>query len=141
MASLNPDVCVGLDADAVKEIIDSDLTDQQINAFINMAYYATLPLVGNLTRCGGGDALCEIQKLLAAHFLTMFERQTTQESVAGEWSVSYMGKAGEGYKSSLYGQNALMMDCSGQLGRAGLKTIQFAVVDYETLDDLSDDEV
>lgn len=139
MATLNSGVCASVDADAVKEIIDSDLTDARINAFINMAYFATIRLADKLDDCGGADALCEIQLLLAAHFLTIYERQTKSESVGGEWTVSYLGKDGLGLEASLYGQQALALDCSGELAKYGLKRANFQVIDYDTLEDLSDD--
>ena len=136
MATLNSDVCTSVTPDAVREIIDTDLTDARLNAFINFAYFATVPLAGLLDDCGGADALCEIQLLLAAHFLTIYERQTKSESIGGEWSVSYLGKDGLGFEASLYGQQALMLDCSGTLARAGLMRAVFQVVDYETIEDI-----
>lgn len=139
MATLNANVCASVTPDAVKEIIDTDLSDSRINAFINFAYYATIPLANKLDDCGGAGALCEIQLLLAAHFLTIYQRQTKSENVAGEWSVTYLGKDGLGLESSLYGQQAIAMDCSGELAKYGLKRATFQVVDYETLADLSDE--
>lgn len=134
MATLNPNVtatCDSLDADAVREIIDTDKTDAQINNFINFAYFQTLPLVGKLGACGGTDALCQIMLMLSAHFLTMWERQTKSEAVAqGEWSVTFMAKDGLALNSSLYGQNAITLDCSGSLAKAGLKQAQFAATTY-----------
>lgn len=127
MARLNDDAVV--DAEDVKEIIGTDLDDGAINNFINMAYVATLPLAGELGDCGGDDALAEIQKLLAAHFMTVRERQPKSEKIA-EASVSWMGKDGEGLKASLYGQQALALDCSGILARAGLKRATFQVWGY-----------
>lgn len=136
MATLNSGVCASVTPAAVKEIIDSGLTDARINAFINMAYYATIPLADKLDDCGGADALCEIQLWLAAHFLTVYERQTKSESVGGEWSVTYLGKDGLGLEASLYGQQALALDCSGTLAKAGLKRAVMQVVDYETIEDI-----
>jgi hypothetical protein len=138
MATLNSGAitaCPTLNADAVKEIIDTDLTDPRINAFINMAYHITRPLTNQLDDCGGGDAQCDIMKLLAAHFMTMYERQTKSESVGGEWSVTYLGKEGMGLEASLYGQQALAMDCSGFLKRAGMKRTFMQVVSYEDLEE------
>lgn len=131
-------LCPDIDADAVKEIIDTDLIDTRINNFINMAYYATLPLTGDLGDCGGTDAQCQILLLLAAHFMTMYDRQAKSESVAGEWSISYMGRDGLGLNASLYGQQALILDCSGVLATAGLKSVLIHVADYAQLDDLPD---
>ena len=71
MATLNADLvtlCPDLDPDALKEIIDSSLTDARLNNFLNMAWFTSIPLSGNLGNCGGDEALCEIILLLAAHF-------------------------------------------------------------------------
>ena len=138
MATLNSGAiasCPTLNADAVKEIIDTDLTDARINNFINMAYHITRLLTGELDDCGGGDAQCDIMKLVAAHFMTAYERQTKSESVGGEWSVTYLGKDGIGLEASLYGQQALAMDCSGFLKRAGMKRAFMQVVSYEDLEE------
>ena len=133
MATLDPDVtalCPNLDADAVREIIETELTDAQINFFINLAYYVTIPLTGNLGSCGGNDMHCSIITVLAAHYITMRERQVKSESVAGEWSVTFLGKDDLGLDSSLYGQNAKQLDCSGYLSRLGLKAATMAAITY-----------
>jgi len=130
-------LCAGLDATALKEIIDTDLTDARLNNFLNMAYFATIPLQGELGACGGNDAVCEIIKVLAAHFLTMYQRQTKSESVAGEWSVSFMGREDLGLDASLYGQQAKVLDCSGKLAKLGLKSVLFHVADYKQIDPLN----
>lgn len=132
MATLNVNACI--DADDVKEIIDTDLLDVRIHNFINMAYFRTLALSGKLGDCGGGDMLCQIRLLLAAHFLTMYERQTKSEKVDSEWAVTYMGVDGEGLKASLYGQQAMMLDCSGVLATAGMKRATIEVKGYIDLD-------
>lgn len=140
MATLDPGLvasCPDLDADAVKEIIDSDKTDAEINNFLNMAYYITLPLVGKLDACGGSSALCQIRQVLAAHFLTMWERQAKSESVASEWSITYLGKDDLGLDASLYGQNAKALDCSGTLAKAGLKGVLMQVASYRQIEDVT----
>ena len=139
MATLNSGVCASVDADAVKEIIDTDLDDERINAFINMAYFATIPLTNKLDDCGGAGALCQIQLWLAAHLLTVFERQLKSKSVGGEWSVTFLGKDGLGLEASLYGQQALALDCSGELAGYGLQRASFQVIDYDKLANLSND--
>lgn len=78
---------------------------------------------------------CEIVVWLAAHLITCYERQVKSESVAGEWSVSYLGKEGLGLEASLYGQQALTMDCSGMLAKVGLKRATFDVISYEDLEE------
>jgi len=127
--------CSTVDADAVKEIIDTDLTDARINRFLNAAYYTAKPVASNLDDCGGSSMFCEIVVWLAAHFITAYERQTKSESVAGEWSVSYLGKEGMGLEASLYGQQVLAMDCSGILSKVGMKRATFDVISYEDLEE------
>ena len=136
MADLN--VNVSGTVAGVREIIDTDLADGVINRYLNMAYYRTLPLVGKLTNCGGSDALTEIQNLLAAHFIASTrERQATSESIEGGASVTYTGDTGTGLASTTYGQQALAMDCSGRLAKAGsarasLKVYGHADIDYDS---------
>lgn len=139
MATLNPGIitaCPTLNAGAIKEIIDTDLTDPRIHAFINMAYHITRPLTNQLGDCGGGDAQCDIMKLLAAHFMTAYERQVKSEGIgSGEWRVTYLGQDGKGLEASLYGQQALAMDCSGYLSRVGQKRAFIQVISYEDLEE------
>ena len=140
MAALDAGVvalCSGVDADGVREIIDTDLTDLQINNFINIAYYIAIPLTGLLGECGGGSMHCEIIKVLAAHFITLRERQAKSESVAGEWSISYLGRDGLGLDASLYGQNAKSMDCSGTLAKLGMKRATMAAITYYDMESSS----
>jgi len=131
MAALLPAVialCSDLDADYVKEIIDTDLTDAQINHFINIAYYQTVLLDGALDECGGDSVRCEIIALLAAHFLAMRDRRSKSESIAGEWSVTWQGTTGMGLDATDYGQAAKSLDCSGKLAKAGMKRATFEVI-------------
>lgn len=142
MATLDPDLvalCPDVDADAVKEIIETDLTDAQINNYLNQAYYEALPLSGKLGACGGTNAHCEIIKKLAAHGITVMPHggAVKSQSVAGEWTVSYLTEGGKGLDGSAYGQAAKDMDCSGTLAKKGLKGAIFQVADYEQLEDLS----
>jgi len=134
MADPHAGVCASVTAAAVKEIVDTDLTDARVNNFINMAYFMTLRLSGKLGDCGGAEALCAIQLLLAAHYLTMYERTLKSESIAGEWSATYALKDGDGLKSSLYGQNAIDLDCSGTLAKAGLRRAWLSVISHEQIE-------
>ena len=132
MAEVNPNALI--DAGDVKEIIDTDLTDARVANFINAAYLMTVPLSGNLVACGGNAMLEIIQLFLAAHFLTVYERTVKSQSVGGEWSITFAMKDGEGLMSSLYGQNALALDCSGILAKAGSKRATFDVTSYYQLE-------
>jgi len=140
-------VCASLDADSIREIIETDLTDAQINAFINIAYNVTRLISGKLGSCGGSSMECTIMELLAAHFITLREGSAKSESVGGEWSISYRGSDGLGLDASLYGQNAKAIDCSGKLAKLGLKKATLKEIGYYDFEgtryippDRSDDE-
>lgn len=134
-------LCPDTDADAVRDIITTELTDDQINFFLNAAYYMALPLSGELGNCGGTDAQCSIITVLAAHLIaTMPEGSVKSQSVAGEWTVTFRGQDGKGLEASLYGQQALVMDCSGELARLGLKPATFAVSAYTEIEGLGTSE-
>jgi len=92
-AALCPDVDAGYIEDVLAPI-GTELTNAQLEMRINQAYFYTKELIGNLGDCGGSDAYCEIAALVAAHMVTISERQTKRESVAQEWAVEYMGKDG-----------------------------------------------
>ena len=139
MGALNANVPAQVTPTAVKDIIETELSVSSINSFINMAYAVTRPLVGNLSACGSGDTLEQIMLLLAAHFITLRDRMLKSESIGGEWSASFMGQDGRGLNASLYGQQALALDCSGNLAKAGMKQATFQVADYDQLADLSDE--
>jgi len=121
-----------LDAEDVTEIVDTDLTTAQINAFLNMAYYRARTISGDLSDCGGAGAEEAIIKLLAAHFVKVHEGDVKSEWVGREWQVDYRGlEDGEGLRATLYGQQAIAMDCSGKLASAGLKKAGLYVVDTD----------
>lgn len=130
-----------LDADALKEITETDLTDDALNNFLNIAFYMTRPLAGELGACGGINAEEMIVKFMAAHLLTAFEQQPVYESV-NEWSARYRGADGEGIKSSTYGQQALAIDCSGILaGKAmGLRDATLRTITYYDINDENESE-
>jgi hypothetical protein len=141
MTTLDPGLvamCPDVNADAVKCTgLETDLTDSQINFWLNTAYYMTQPLSGELTACGGNSMHCNIITVLAAHFIaTAPEGSVKSQSVAGEWSVTFRGQDGMGLEASMYGQQALAMDCSGILATLGLKKASFAVTDYEAIEGL-----
>ena len=133
MATVNANASI--DADDVREVISTALTDAVINRFINQAYFVSIPCGGNLGDCGGSDALAEIQAQLAAHFISMSrEYQAEQESIGGEASVRYRGKSGMNLKATTFGQNALTLDCSGALARLGKQKASFRVWEHEDID-------
>ena len=114
----------------VREIIDTDLSDGTLAAYINAAYVMTIPIASELGACGGSTTLTEIQKYIAAHLVTLQEPLVRSERIA-EVSVEYLRQTGAnlggGLESTPFGQSALMLDCSGKLAESGLKHASFKV--------------
>lgn len=116
--------------DQVKEIFPTSLTDAEITAFITMAdALVTTKLVPQQANfsCLTDDVICEIEKLLAAHLASMSD-QRVQSEKTGDASYTYQGKTDMGLKSTLYGQNAIILDCSNTLVNLGKEGIRFTVL-------------
>ena len=64
------------------------------------------------------DLLKQIELYLSAHFATSWVKQLKSEEF-GDSKDEYLGVVGMGLKSSVYGQNALDLDCSGTLSMLG----------------------
>ena len=129
-----------LDADALKEIIDTEKPDTELHNYLNMAYFTSLPLMGKLAACGGAKQEEMIVKVLAAHFLTMEEQQPSSEQ-SGEYMVKYRGNfTGWGLQTSTYGNQALAMDCSGYLAEIaeGYKDARMSITTYYDITDETD---
>lgn len=109
-------------ADEVKEIYDTEMTNAQLANFINMSYL----LVSRLS-ITDADLEKNMELLLAAHFATTYDGVVKSQSVGSEWSVTYATVIGEGLKSSIYGQQALALDTTGQLAKLELKRAVFKV--------------
>lgn len=97
----------------VKEIISTDLTD--LSAFIEVADL----IVQEQLNDQGLTALRlkEIERWLAAHFVAMREDSARlAEEQVGDTRARYNeGKLGQFLESTRFGQQALLLDTSGQL--------------------------
>ena len=99
----------------VKAIIETDLSDTIIDAFIADAL--TIIEVNNIddAPCHSAATLETLQKYLAAHLTTMRERQLNSEKM-GDATDQYGGNFDMGLRFSQYGQQAMSaFDCSGIL--------------------------
>lgn len=105
----------------VKEIIETALTGDELNPFINVAHYLVQQIL--LDKGLSADLLTEIEKWLSAHFLAIMDQRVHSESVGGEWQATYQGKTDMGLNATTYGQQALLLDTTGSLANAaaGLK--------------------
>lgn len=98
----------------VKDIIDTDLTNEQIAPFLAAANTMVTDLL--LDESYSTSTLKEIERWLAAHFVAVRDPQVTQEKI-GDVQATYEGKTGMGLKSTRYGQQAMMLDHHGILAR------------------------
>ena len=107
-----------VDPEDVKTIIDTNLTDDQITACIYTANRLTNARLLDAPVDIAKDVLFEIEKYLAAHFITLREPQAASEDIgSGDYRVTYQGKTGSGLSSSMYGQTAQALDPSGRLAQ------------------------
>ena len=112
--------------DDLVEILETELTEAQLSAFVNSAHYL---IQANLLSSGlSSDVLTEIHKYLAAHFASLRDQRIESERVA-DVSMKYQGKTDMGLNATLYGQTALMLDTSGNLANLALKPATFLVFD------------
>lgn len=109
-----------VNANEVKEIIDTELTDSRIQAFILGANELVTHHLGDDLE---ESLLKEIERWVAAHFMTSFERQAIEEK-AGPVEQKFSDVFGMGLESSTYGQTAKSLDPTGKLAVLGKKTIQ-----------------
>lgn len=118
-------VGASVDANEVREIVDTDLTDARLNNFINMAYLMVSSL--SLTST---NLIKQLELLLSAHYLSVYDGVVQSMNVAGEYSVTYGMVIGEGLLASPYGQQAVSLDTSGKLAKLGLKRAKFLVTSH-----------
>lgn len=106
--------------EAVMEIITVPLHDELDNPINVTAQIVTANLLVNKIAANDSDGLLnsndlkEIERFLAAHFLT-FRDQQYASSRSGSSSDTYQGKTGMYFDSSFYGQTAKMLDVTGYL--------------------------
>ena len=114
----------------VRVIIDTDLTDGIIEAFIGDANLLVTAILGSSDLSSG--LLESIEKWLTAHFISMSRDRQSQEEEAKDASIKYTGKTDMGLDATFYGQTALSLDTSGLLKEsANTKPVTFFAVESE----------
>jgi hypothetical protein len=102
----------------VKAILPTDLTDEDLQAFIDGATeLVTATLAGALS-----DSLTkEITCWLTAHMLASTREQQMASAGAGGATVKYQGVYGLGLDGTMYGQHVKILDTTGKLAALGGK--------------------
>lgn len=90
----------------VREILETDLTD--LTPFIDTAHLEVKDLDLD------DERKAQVEKWLAAHFAAIRDKRVESKSIEGN-KEKYAGKTDMGYKSTQYGQQALLLDTSGGL--------------------------
>lgn len=98
----------------VKEIIDTDLTNEQVAPFLAAANTMVTDLL--LSESYSTTTLKEIERWLAAHFVAVRDPQVISEKTDYA-QATYEGKTGMGLNSTRYGQQAMILDHHGILAR------------------------
>lgn len=101
-------------ATKVKQIIDTDLIDTIVDAYILAANYTITEVLGSDTELSS-DHKAELERWLTAHLIAATrERQASKEGAGGA-SITYEGMTGKGLEATMYGQQVLAMDATGKL--------------------------
>ena len=112
----------------VKPIIDTDLSDSDIQQFIDDAYDI-------ITSIFSKDKPV-LQRWLAAHLIATTRTRQIDEGEAGPASVKYAGKTGMGLNSTTYGQQAMALDYTGKLraklGKREMSVKAVKATDWDT---------
>jgi len=111
----------------VKDILDTDLSDSVVEAFINDASNLIDELFEDETGVSD-ELLASIEKWVAAHFVAIRDQRPKSEKV-GDASITYHGTSGKGLEFTPYGQQALLLDTTGRLKSIGGKRATFKAVD------------
>lgn len=89
-----------------------------LSVYIQTANEITTEVCGHSGYSDGyeGSRMELIERWLAAHFYTIFDNQLAAAR-AGTVSVSYQWKTDYGYRASMYGQQAMLIDTKGNLAK------------------------
>lgn len=107
----------------VKQIFNTDL---DTTPFITAANLLVSAKLGSKTELSTAQ-LKEIERWLAAHFVSVRDQRTSSERV-GNASATFTGKYGLGLEGSREGQTAMALDITGTLAKLGLKVANYNVI-------------
>jgi hypothetical protein len=115
----------------LREIIDTDLERDELDAYIRIANR----LVTNTVTCGLDAAtLRDIERFIAAHLIAITRERVGIKERLGEAEITYANTTtfGKGLESTHYGQFALTLDTCGSLKNLGKKAVNFkAITSFE----------
>jgi len=98
----------------VKQIIDTDLSNPNIDAFILSANITVTAILGTDTVITAAQ-LKEIERWLTAHLIASSKERQAHTEKADDASITYGGKTGKGLNSTTYGQQVMLLDTTGKM--------------------------
>jgi len=101
-------------ATEVKQILDTDLSDTIVDAYILGASAVVDEVLGSDTTISS-TLKEEIERWLAAHMIAATREQQASEEGAGGAKIKYQGVTGKGLEATMYGQQVLAMDTTGKM--------------------------
>ena len=109
-------------ATEVKAIIDTSLTDSDVDSYVDDANSVVKDALGSEDKM--------LTKWLAAHLMAATRERQVRTEEALDASVGYVGSTGMGLDATLYGQQVKAMDTSGKLAKnlAGLRKARIKAV-------------
>lgn len=113
-------------ATEVKEILDTDLDDSIVEAFIVGANALVTEVLGETDL--GDTLLEEIERWLTAHMIASTRKRMAAEEGAGGAYIKYTGKFDKNLASTPYGQQALVLDATGNMAKLGTKAARLIAV-------------
>lgn len=119
-------------ASEVKKNFDTDLSDGEIDAWVNTA----TELVDEIAAADssiGSTRLEQIELALTRHFASAQDPRLESYNVGGS-SGSYQGETGMHINSTVYGQQAAALDPTGTLSGMGKPTPSVTVHDSKGID-------
>lgn len=97
----------------VKEIMDTDLTVEQITPYLISANSFVTGVFASVTI--DDSVLKEIERWLAAHMVSLTKERVSQEEGAGGAYIKWAGKFGEKLSATQYGQMVMSLDYTNTL--------------------------
>ena len=115
-------------ATEVKQIIDTDLDDTIVTAFISDANPIVTDAIGSDTTLSSAQK-ASIEKWLSAHLIASTRDQQAAKEGDDDATITYQGKWGMGLDATSYGQMVKLLDTTGKIAasigkkRASLKAV------------------
>ena len=125
-----------VDPDEVKDIIETDMSDAAIEAYIAGANVTITALLGDADLTAA--QLKEIERWLTAHLMACSRERQVREETAGGARIAYFSEysmVGKGLDATLYGQQVKLLDTTGTLALSTVAKLPVSVYAVTSFDE------